>query len=190
MAISEYAYLGLLALVGLGRLVEVRHSARNQERLAARGVAKIREPYFRWMVALHTGVLIAAALEVVLLRRPLIPLLAVTMAAAFLAANALRWWVMATLAGHWNVQVMASTRLGVVTRGPYRWVRHPNYAAVFVELIALPLIHTAWITALGAAAGNAWILAKRLAVEEKVLEADPAYREAMLAKPRFLPRMF
>jgi methyltransferase len=190
MAISEYAYLGLLALVGLGRLVEVRHSARNQERLATRGVEKIAEPHFRWMVALHAGVLIAAALEVVLLRRPLIPALAATMGAVFLAANAVRGWVMATMAGHWNVQVMASTRLGVVTRGPYRWVRHPNYAAVFVELIALPLIYTAWITALAAAAGNAWVLAKRLAVEEKVLAADPAYQAAMLAKPRFVPRVF
>ncbi len=190
MAVSEIAYLALLALVAVGRLVELRHSTRNQRRLAARGVAKIAEPHFRWMVLLHAGVLAGAALEVVLLRRPLIPLLAATMGALFLAANALRWWVIATMAEHWNVQVMASTRLGVVTRGPYHWVRHPNYGAVFVELIALPLIHTAWITATVAALGSAWILARRLAVEEEVLQRDPVYRAQMLAKPRFLPRFF
>jgi len=190
MALSQYAYLGLLALVGLLRLVELRISAQNQKRLAAQGVARAAEPHFRWMVLLHTGVLIAAALEVVLLRRPLIPALAIPMGALFLLASALRWWVIATMAGHWNVQVMASTRLGVVTRGPFRWVRHPNYAAVYVELIVLPLIHTAWIAALLAAIGNTWILSQRLAVEEKVLAADPVYRAEMLSKPRFLPRLF
>jgi methyltransferase len=190
MAISEYAYLGLLALVALLRFAELRISARNQRRLAAQGVAKIAEPHFRWMVLLHAGVLIFAALEVVLLRRPLIPALAVTMGALFLLANLLRWWVIATMAEHWNVQVMASARLGVVTRGPYRWVRHPNYVAVFTELIALPMIHTAWITAIAAGVGNTWILSRRLAVEEKVLVEDAVYRAEMMAKPRFLPRMF
>ncbi len=60
--------------------------------------------------------------------------------------------------------------------------------AVYIEMISLPLIHTAWITALGAAIGNAWVLHERLAVEDRVLLADPAYRAAMGAKPRFLPK--
>ena len=190
MAVSEIAYLGLLALVGAGRLIEMRVSARNQARMSAQGIELVAERHFPWMVALHAGVLIAAGLEVVLLRRPLIPALAVIMGALFLAANGLRWWVMTTMAGHWNIQVMASTRLGVVKRGPYRWVRHPNYVAVFIELIALPLIHTAWLTALGGVAGNVWILSRRLAVEERVLAADPVYRREMLSKPRFVPRVF
>jgi methyltransferase len=112
------------------------------------------------------------------------------MGALFLGANLLRWWVMAALAQQWNVQVMDSARLGVVTEGPYRWVRHPNYLAVFVELVSLPLIYTAWITATLAAAGNVWILSRRLVVEEEVLQRDPVYRAAMLPKPRFVPRLF
>lgn len=190
MGLSVELYLLLLAVVGAGRLVEMRLSRRNQQRLAAQGVEKIREPHFPCMVLLHAGVLVGAALEVLLLRRPFLPALGAPMAALFVLANGIRWWVMRTLAGHWNVQVMASARLGAVTTGPYRWVRHPNYLAVYVELIALPLIHTAWITALVAAAANAWILARRVAVEEAMLLADPAYRAAMGAKPRFLPGLF
>ncbi len=183
------AYLVLLALAGLGRLVELRISRRNQRQLERQGVRKIAEPHFRWMVILHGGVLISAALEVIFLHRPLIPALAIPMGALFVLANLLRWWVIRTLAGHWNVEVMASSRVGVVSSGPYRWVRHPNYVAVVVELFALPMIHTAWITALAGTAANLEILRRRLDVEDGVLMSDPVYRASMGGKPRFLPRL-
>ena len=112
------------------------------------------------------------------------------MAALLVFANALRWWVIGTLAGHWNVEVMASSRVGVVTSGPYRWVRHPNYVAVVIELFSLPMIHTAWITALAGTLADLEILRRRLRVEEKMLSADPAYRATMAEKPRFLPKLF
>ena len=67
------------------------------------------------MVALHTGVLIGAGAEVVFLHRPFIPLLAAVMFAIFLAANVVRWWVIRTLGEHWDVQVVDTTRLGVIT---------------------------------------------------------------------------
>ncbi|MGH9678559.1 MAG: isoprenylcysteine carboxyl methyltransferase family protein [Candidatus Acidiferrales bacterium] len=184
------AYLGLLALVAAGRLVELRISRRNQRALAAQGVPKIHEPHFRWMVLVHAGILGGAALEVILLRRPLVPVLAISMGVVFLLANFLRWWVMRSLAGYWNVEVMASPRVGVVTSGPYRWIRHPNYVAVVAELFSLPMIHTAWITALAGTAANLEILRRRLQVEDGVLMADPLYRASMGAKPRFLPRIF
>jgi methyltransferase len=184
------AYLALLALVGLGRLVELRISRRNQQQLQKQGVRKIAEPHFRWMVFVHAGILAGAAAEVMLLHRPLIPALAIAMAVLFVLANMLRWWVIRTLAGHWNVEVMASSRVGVVTAGPYRWVRHPNYVAVVIELFALPMIHTAWITALAGTLANLEILRRRLRVEDGVLMADPSYRVTMGEKPRFLPRLF
>lgn len=190
MGHSVVAYLGFLAAVALSRLAELLLSRRNQRRLTARGAVKIPETHFHWMVLLHVGVLLSAGLEVLLLGRPFVPRLAVAMGAVFVLANALRWWVIRTLAGHWNVQVMASTRLGVVTGGPFRWIRHPNYLAVSLELIALPLIHSAWLTAAWATLANAWVLRRRIAIEESVLFADPPYRAAMASKPRFLPGLF
>jgi methyltransferase len=190
MGIDRVAYCLLLAAVGLGRCVELVVSKRNQRLLAARGAVKIREPHFRWMVLLHASVLLAAGLEVVFLNRPLIPALAWTMGVLFVLANAMRWWVIHSMSEHWNVEVMASARLGVVTRGPYRWVRHPNYVAVVLELIALPLIHTAWLTAAVGTIANIWILRRRLEVEESTLRGVPEYVAAMGSKPRFLPRLF
>jgi methyltransferase len=190
MGLSVVAYLALLAAVGVLRLVEIGISKRNQRWLASQGVAKIAEPRFRWMVVFHGGILVAAGLEVVLLQRPFLPALALAMGVVFLLANAVRWWVIGTLARHWNVGVMASVELGVVTSGPYRWVRHPNYLAVFLELLALPLIHTAWLAALLGSAFHVAILRNRLRVEDATLLANPAYREAMGSKPRFLPKLF
>jgi methyltransferase len=183
-------YTLFLAAVGLGRLVEMGISRRHQRDLAARGATKVAEPHFRWMVLLHGGVLAAAALEVWLLARPFIPGLAAPMLALFVLSNVLRWWVIRTMAGHWNVQVIDSLELGVVTDGPFRWIRHPNYLAVFVELLTVPLIHTAWLTALLGSLAHIWVLRQRLAVEEAVLLANSDYRAAMGHKPRFLPRLF
>jgi methyltransferase len=190
MDVSVIAFLILLVLVAVLRLVELRISRRHQQELIARGAAKINEPRFRWMVLLHTAVLIGAALEVVFLKRPFIPALAAVMFAIFLAANVVRWWVIRTLGDHWNVQIMDSTRLGVITNGPFRFVRHPNYAAVFAEMLALPLIHTAWITAIAGTLAHAAVLSQRLSMEERVLFANPDYRAAMAGKPRFLPGLF
>jgi methyltransferase len=116
--------------------------------------------------------------------------LAVAALLLFSLATLLRWWVIRTLGIHWNTEVVDSASIGVISAGPFRWIRHPNYLGVFVELIALPLIHTAWVTAALAAVGNVFVLRNRLRVEERLLEAVPAYRAAMSGKPRFLPRIF
>ncbi len=190
MGVTGMLYLALLAAVGAGRLIELRISARNRRRMSERGAVAVAEPRFHWMVVLHTGFLVSAGLEVYLLRRPFLPVLGLCMGALFLFATGLRWWVIRTLAGHWNAQVMNSAKLGIISRGPYKWVRHPNYLAVIIEMFSLPLIHTAYLTAIWATAANAWVLKSRLAVEEGVLWADPAYRTAMAGKARFLPGIF
>jgi methyltransferase len=186
---SSTAYIVLLFAVGAGRLIEMRLSKRHQRALAERGAARAPEPGFVFMVALHTGVLIAAALEVLLLHRPFTPVVGVPALIVFALSNVLRWWVIATLGPHWNVQVVGSMELGVVTGGPYRWIRHPNYVAVFAELLALPLVHGAWLTATVGSVLHVFVLRRRLALEEAVLASDPVYRDLMGRKPRFVPRV-
>ena len=190
MDVSRTAYVMLLVAVGAGRFIELGVSRRNQKSLIAKGASRVSEPRFQWMIFVHAVVLVGAGLEVILLHRPLIPALAISMGILVLLSNMLRWWVIRTLRSHWNVQIMNSARLGVVSNGPYRWVRHPNYVAVFVELIALPLIYSAWISALVAAVGNGWVLYSRIEVEDQMLLSDAGYREAMGNKPRFLPKFY
>jgi methyltransferase len=187
MDVSVVGFLALLGAVGVLRGVELVISQRHRRSLHERGAREPRDPYFIWMVLLHAAMLVGAALEVVVLRRPLVGWLAAMMSAIFLLANVVRWWVIRTLGAHWNVRVVNSVHLGVVSTGPFRFVRHPNYAAVFVELFALPLIHMAWITAILGSLAHVWVLSRRLALEEGVLLDDPTYRAVMAGKPRFVP---
>ena len=190
MGLSVYAFFFLLAAVAVLRLLELRVSRRNYLRMLADGAVPVSEPHFKWIVAVHTGVLIGAALEVIFLKRPLIPWLAATMFGLFIASNLLRLWVVLSLGQLWSVNVMDSSQLGIVTSGPFRFVRHPNYTGVVLEVISLPLIYSAWITALGAALGYVYALSRRVHAEEKVLTANPEYRAAMGHKPRFVPGLF
>src|SRR3954462_4225706 len=184
---STIFFLVLVGAVGGCRLVELRLSRRHQRALAGGGGAGLPQPVFPAMVALHTGILVAAVLETFLLARPFAAALAVPAVALVVLANALRFWVIATLGVHWNVRVVPSMGLGVVTSGPYRFVRHPNYVAVFVELTALPLVHGAYLTAVAGAILHAAVLHRRVGLEESVLMADETYRRAFDRKPRFLP---
>ena len=97
MDITVIAFLALLVAVAALRIVELQISRRHQQSMIARGASKVTEPRFGWMVALHTAVLVGAAVEVVFLHRPFIPILAAVSFAVFLAANAVRWWVIRTL---------------------------------------------------------------------------------------------
>jgi methyltransferase len=190
MGLSVACFESLLAFVGITRLAELAISRRHQRGLVRRQVAQRWEPHYRWMVALHVVVIAGAAGEVAMLHRPFVPVVAVCAALLFLFGTALRWWAIRSLGEHWNVQVMDSAQLGVVVAGPFRWIRHPNYVGVFLELAALPMIHGAYIAALVAVVGNIWVLRQRLRVEEPMLAAHPEYRQAMQGKARFVPGVF
>ncbi|HXT21632.1 MAG TPA: isoprenylcysteine carboxylmethyltransferase family protein, partial [Thermoanaerobaculia bacterium] len=82
----------------------------------------------------------------------------------------LRYWVIATLGERWTTRVLVLPNAPLVAGGPYRWLRHPNYLAVAVEVFALPLVHTAWLTALVCGAANLAVLALRIRVENAALD--------------------
>lgn len=164
------AYIGLILLVGVERLAELVISRRNAREAIARGGREIGRAHFPALAILHTLFLPACALEVILLDRPFVPWLGAIMLAAVLAAQALRYWAVTTLGHRWNVRIIVEPGVPLVTRGPYRLVRHPNYVAVALEGVALPLVHTAWITAIVFTLVNAWILLRvRIPAEERAL---------------------
>ena len=140
------------------------------------------------MKVLHTGFLLACAAEVVLLQRPFVPALGWPMLGLALAAQALRYWAIATLGPRWNMRVIVVPGAPPVDRGPYRWLRHPNYVAVAIEGLALPLVHGAWLTALVFSVANAWLLAVRIRCEERALATYCDYDARLGALPRFVPR--
>jgi len=177
--VSEVLYTVLIAAVALERLAELVVSKRNAAWSFERGGVETGQRHYLVMVVLHTGLLVGALLEVWLLRPEFHPALGYPMLALVVASQALRWWCIATLGRRWNTRVIVVPGLPLVTGGPYRLTSHPNYVAVVVEGLALPLVHSAWITAVVFTACNAVLLTVRLRVENAALASAAPAETAM-----------
>lgn len=169
---SLVLYVVLVVATGFERLAELVVSTRNARWSFARGAVESGRGHFPPMVALHTGLLVACVVEVVLADRPFVPVLGWAALVLVLASQGLRWWCITTLGPRWNTRVIVVPGLDLVARGPYRVFRHPNYVAVVVEGFALPLVHTAWVTAVGFTVLNAvLLLGFRIPAENRALRA-------------------
>jgi methyltransferase len=175
---TRVLYSLLIGLVVAERLVELAVTQRNRRWALAQGGVEVGEDHYRWMVVVHTLFLIACPAEVWLLERPFVPWLGAAMLVLLLATMGLRYWAISTLGRRWTTRVVCVPGLPVVTGGPYRFVRHPNYLAVVLEILALPLIHTAWLTALIFSVANVFVLRTRIRVEEEALSHYNDYEES------------
>lgn len=181
-------FVGLLVATGLLRVGEVLVSWRRQ---AARAEAVVAEgALFPAMALLHGALIALPLVEVVVLHRPFLGWLAAGSVATLSLATALRVWTLSTLGRAWNVRVVRPEEQQVVTSGPYRFVRHPNYLCVVLEIAALPLFHTAVLSAVVLSAWNAAVLVVRIRNEEAVLSRLPAWREAFAGRARLVPFLF
>jgi methyltransferase len=162
-------YVLLVGAVALERVAELVVSQRNLTWSRARGGTEHGSAHYPVMVVLHTGLLVACCVEAITLHRPFLVWLGVPMLVVVLAAQGLRWWCIATLGHQWNTRVVVVPGATRVTAGPYRLMAHPNYVAVVAEGVALPLVHTAWLTALVFSGLNAGLLVARIRVENRAL---------------------
>ena len=166
-------YTVFVLATGLERLYELRISRTNARIAAEQGGQEVGRDHFPWMVALHTGLLVGAVAEVWIFDRPFIVWLGIPMLIITLACQLGRYWIISTLGWQWNTRVIVVPGAPRNRRGPYRfqWLRHPNYWIVVVEGIALPMIHTAWITALAFTVLNAvLLLGFRIPTENEALK--------------------
>jgi methyltransferase len=164
-------YVGLVAAVAVARGVELAVSERNRRWSMAQGGVESGAGHYPVMVLLHTGLLAGAVVEVLALDRPFLPWLGWPMLALLVASHALRWWCISSLGRQWCTRIVVVPGRSAVTSGPYRFLRHPNYLAVVLEGIALPLVHTAWVTAAVFTVLNAALLRVRIAAEEQALRS-------------------
>lgn len=184
---SADLYLLLILAVVAERAGELMLTRRNAARLASRGGVAAGDAHYPAMVVLHTALLIGAPLEVYLLSRPFLPWLGWPMLALVCATMALRYWAISTLGDRWTTRIFVVPGEPPVVGGPYRYLRHPNYLAVILEVAALPLVHTAWLTAGLGSLANAFVLRTRIRAEEAALAGVSAYLESLGDRPRFLP---
>jgi methyltransferase len=140
------------------------------------------------MAAMHVAFFVACAAEVLLLRRPFPGWLGYAALVLVILAQGLRYCAVRALGPRWNVRILVWPGAPPVSHGPYRFVRHPNYVAVAVEVACIPLVHGAWLTAALFSICNAAVLAVRIREEERAL--GPIYADVFRGRPRMVPRFF
>ncbi|MGW4163992.1 isoprenylcysteine carboxyl methyltransferase family protein [Streptomyces sp. NPDC004788] len=159
----------LVLLVVAERFAELAVARRNGAWSRARGAREYGAGHYPVMVVLHAALLLGCLVEPWAADRPFLPLLGWPALALTLAAQALRWWCIGSLGSRWHTRVLVVPDLPLVVSGPYRYLRHPNYVAVVVEGAALPLVHTAWLTALGFSLLNVALITVRIRCENAAL---------------------
>ena len=187
MVISERAYLLLLALLASERLFELLISRRNARRALARGGFEVGRSHYRIMVMMHTLFLASCAAESIFVTHLISPIVSMVAILGVILAQVLRYAAVMTLGERWNTRIIVMPGAVPVTRGLYRWIRHPNYVAVVIEIAALPMIRGGWITAVVFTLANALMLAVRIPTEERALGAN--YSQAFGGVARFFPTL-
>lgn len=162
-------YYLFILLIGVERLVELVVSRRNTRWSFLQGGREFGREHYPVMVSMHGLLLVSCMAEVWWLNRPFIPWLGWPMVAVVVASTVVRWSCVFVLGKHWNPRLIVIPGAALVRRGPYRWLRHPNYTAVTAEVAALPLVHTAWLTALVFSIANALVLTVRIRAENAAL---------------------
>jgi methyltransferase len=176
---SYVVYYTLIAAVCAERVAELVVAKRNAAWSFARGGVEYGFAHYPPMVVLHTGLLVGCIVEPLAGHRTFVAWLGWPMIAVELAAQAPRWWCISTLGTRWNTRVIVVPGLPLLRTGPYRlaWLKHPNYVAVVVEGVALPLAGSAWITAAVFTVLNAVLLTVRIRCEAGALATLPASAE-------------
>lgn len=155
----------IVVAVALQRLGELALSQRNQKRLLAQGGHEVGGRHYPLIVLLHAAWLAALFFGV-----PTNASVSWILLAMFVVLQGLRVWVIASLGRYWTIRVIALPNAPLSKRGPYRWLRHPNYLIVGAEIAVLPLSFGAWEIAFLFSLANGGLLAWRIRIENSVLD--------------------
>lgn len=160
----------LAGFVVLQRLLEVAYARSNEKAMRRQGAIEVGAGHYKWIVLLHVLFFFSLLLEVWTIEKGLgagWPVFLVV----FSIAQVLRIWTLSSLGRFWNTKILILPGSEKVKKGPYRWLPHPNYLVVALEIAALPLIFGAWRTALIFTIANALLLLLvRIPAEEKALQ--------------------
>jgi methyltransferase len=180
-----YGYWALVLGIAVQRLVELCRSRRNEAWLKARGAREVAPRHFMAMRCLHAVWLGGCIVEAAWRQQG--PGLVISMVALVILVlgQSLRFAAMSALQERWTVHILTLPGVPPVTHGIYRYIRHPNYVGVVLELAALPAIFGGWITAVVCSIANGVILCIRIRAEEAALEAAGGYKQAFARTGRF-----
>ncbi|RKD24638.1 hypothetical protein BEP19_09700 [Ammoniphilus oxalaticus] len=164
-------FLFLYALLITQRLLELRVAKRNSNWMESRGGTEVGQGHYKYIVLIHVGFLASLFGEVALAPTAGLPVWWALPFGLFLAAQVLRYWCIQSLGRFWNTRIYTIPNEPLVKKGPYRWLKHPNYLIVMTEMISFPLIFGAYTTALVWSGINLLFLKfVRIPIEEQALQ--------------------
>jgi methyltransferase len=170
--VTHIIFIAIVLALAAQRLLELRWSRRNQARILATGGREHAPGHFGVMKVVHVAWFVAMIVEVFGLARPFVPALAACALLIFLIGQSLRYAAIRTLGWRWTVRIMTLPDAPLIRSGIYRYMRHPNYLGLVLEIAAVPLLHTAYLTAILFTLANACVLAVRIRAEERALRVD------------------
>lgn len=182
------AFTALVLAVGLQRLFELRRSARNERYLRGLGAVEHAPGQMFWMRALHAGWLVAMLAEAWIAPQPTSIAVVACAFVALVTGQLLRAAAMSALGRRWSVKIFTLPGAAPVTEGIFRYMRHPNYLGVILEIASLPLLGGAYATAIVASALNGALLFARIRAEERALASASSYETDFVGLSRFVPR--
>lgn len=166
-------WLFILMLV-LQRLAELFLARKNETWMKKQGAIEFGMSHYPWMVAMHIGFFSILILEVTVMNRSSTSLWPFWLA-LFLAAQSGRIWVITTLGRFWNTKIIVLPKAEVMAKGPYHFMKHPNYLVVAVEIIAISMLFNAYITGILFSLLNVWMMTVRIPEEEQALRSLTEY---------------
>ena len=172
----------ILVFVIVQRLVELLIAKRNEKSLLAKGAYEVGATHYPFMILLHVSFFICLLIEVTYFKS--IPAPHYAWILIFLVLQLLRVWCLASLGAFWNTKIMILPGANVVMKGPYAYIRHPNYLVVCLEIAVLPLMFQAYVTAICFTILNFAMLSVRIPMEEKALKEVTNYAEFMQRSPK------
>ena len=167
----------ILAFVIIQRFVELRIAKRNEKAMLAKGAYEVGASHYKYMILLHTSFFISFLVEVAFFKSIFTPYYALL--AVFIVLQLLRVWCLASLGTFWNTKIIILPGANVVVKGPYAFIRHPNYLIVCLEIAVLPLMFQAYVTAILFTILNLIMLSVRIPMEEKALKEATDYAKVI-----------
>jgi methyltransferase len=150
------------------RFLELLLARRNERIVKSKGALEFDSDGYRYIVVTHAAFFISLVLEKFLLQRGLNNYCVVFLV-IFFFAQVLRYWAISSLGVYWNTRVLVVPGSQRTTTGPYKYLKHPNYIAVMVEIAVIPLIFSCYLTSIIFSIVNLFLIRRRIRIEENAL---------------------
>lgn len=166
-------FLMILTFLVIQRLIELYIASQNERWMLQKGAIVYGQKHYPYMIILHVSFFLILIVEVVLSGQEptrFWPILLGT----FILLQLARYWVIFTLGKYWNTKIIVLPGADLIEKGPFQYMKHPNYMIVTLELLVVPLMFQAYITAILFFFLNQWMLLIRIREENQALQQNLA----------------